>query len=86
MRCKGTTRLCVYKLLYSYLCRINSFLLYKVVAAANRFNPCTYCRANTVSIIEVDNDGGAFANKHLSFVVYPTEYKEKKVLAVPRCF
>ncbi|KAG4442004.1 hypothetical protein IFR05_002530 [Cadophora sp. M221] len=38
-----------------------------------------------ISIIEVDNDGGFFANKHLSFQIGPTEYTEKKVLAVPRC-
>ncbi|KAH8716952.1 hypothetical protein GQ44DRAFT_395440 [Phaeosphaeriaceae sp. PMI808] len=38
-----------------------------------------------ISIIEVDNDGGEFANKHLSFLVDPTEYTGKKVLAVPRC-
>jgi hypothetical protein len=38
-----------------------------------------------ISIIEVDNDGGAFANKVLSFQIDPTEYTGKKVLAVPRC-
>jgi hypothetical protein len=38
-----------------------------------------------ISIIEVDNDGGAFANQHLLFSVDPTEYTGKKVLAVPRC-
>jgi hypothetical protein len=38
-----------------------------------------------ISIIEVDDDGGTFANKHLSFPVDPTEYTGKKVLAVPRC-
>ena len=38
-----------------------------------------------ISIIEVDNDGGAFANKVLSFPIDPTEYTGKKVLAVPRC-
>jgi hypothetical protein len=37
-----------------------------------------------VSIIEVDNDGGAFANEHFSFFVDPTEYTGKKVIAVPR--
>ncbi|KAL5344203.1 hypothetical protein ACLOAV_010821 [Pseudogymnoascus australis] len=37
-----------------------------------------------ISIIEVDNDGGAFANNNLLFQIDPTEYK-KKVLAVPRC-
>ena len=38
-----------------------------------------------ISIIEVDNDGGAFANKVLPFPIDPTEYTGKKVLAVPRC-
>ncbi|KAF1912726.1 hypothetical protein BDU57DRAFT_333424 [Ampelomyces quisqualis] len=38
-----------------------------------------------ISIIEVDNDAGAFANKHLLFLVDPREYTGKKVLAVPRC-
>jgi len=38
-----------------------------------------------ISIIEVDNDGGAFANRVLLFPIDPTEYTGKKVLAVPRC-
>jgi hypothetical protein len=38
-----------------------------------------------ISIIEVDNDEGAFANKVLLFQIDPTEYTGKKVLAVPRC-
>jgi hypothetical protein len=38
-----------------------------------------------ISIIKVDNDGGAFANKVLLFQIDPTEYTGKKVLAVPRC-
>src|SRR5215469_13033458 len=38
-----------------------------------------------LSIIEVDNDGGAFANKVLLFPIDPTEYTGKKVLALPRC-
>jgi hypothetical protein len=37
-----------------------------------------------ISIFEVNNDGGAFANKNLLFRIDPAEYK-KKVLAVPRC-
>jgi hypothetical protein len=37
-----------------------------------------------ISIIEVDNDGGAFANKVLLFQIDPTEYTRKKVLVVPR--
>jgi len=36
----------VYKLLHSSLCRINHLLSYKVIAAADRFTRCTYCRAN----------------------------------------
>jgi len=42
------SRLRVYKLLHSSLYRINRLLSYKVIAAAGRFNPCTYCRANTL--------------------------------------
>ena len=38
-----------------------------------------------ISIIEVDNDGGAFANNNLLLQIDPTEYTRKKVLAVPRC-
>lgn len=38
-----------------------------------------------ISIIEVDNDGGAFANKVLLFQIDPIEYTGQKVLAVPRC-
>jgi hypothetical protein len=38
-----------------------------------------------ISIIEVDNDRGAFANKVLQFQIDPTEYTGKRVLAVPRC-
>ncbi|KAH9216199.1 hypothetical protein DL95DRAFT_498532 [Leptodontidium sp. 2 PMI_412] len=38
-----------------------------------------------ISMIVVDNDGGAFANRALSFPLDPTEYTGKKVLAVPRC-
>jgi hypothetical protein len=33
----------------------------------------------------MDNDGGEFENKHLSFSVDSTEFTGKKVLAVPRC-
>ena len=39
-----------------------------------------------ISIIEVDNDGGAFANKVLPFSIDPTEYTGKKILGVPRCY
>ncbi|KAI0829172.1 hypothetical protein F5Y06DRAFT_220966 [Hypoxylon sp. FL0890] len=38
-----------------------------------------------INIIEMDDDGGAYANKYLSFAVDPAEYTGKKVLAVPRC-
>lgn len=38
-----------------------------------------------INIIEMDNDGGAYANEHLRFAVDPAEYTGKKVLAVPRC-
>lgn len=38
-----------------------------------------------INIIEVDNDGGAFANEVLSFPIDLTGYTGKKVLAVPRC-
>jgi len=37
-----------------------------------------------ISIIEVDNDGGAFTNKFFSFPVDPTEYMGRKFLTVPR--
>jgi hypothetical protein len=38
-----------------------------------------------INIIEVDNDGGAFADEALPFKVGPKEYTGKKVFAVPRC-
>jgi hypothetical protein len=38
-----------------------------------------------INIIEMDDDGGAYANKYLPFAVDPAEYIGKKVLAVPRC-
>jgi hypothetical protein len=34
----------------------------------------------------LDNNGGAFANRVLSFPIDPTEYTGKKVHAVPRCY
>ncbi|KAH9204199.1 hypothetical protein DL95DRAFT_319896, partial [Leptodontidium sp. 2 PMI_412] len=37
-----------------------------------------------INIIEMDNDGGAYANQHLPFAVDPAEYTGKKALAVPR--
>ncbi|KAK7211925.1 hypothetical protein V2G26_019103 [Clonostachys chloroleuca] len=38
-----------------------------------------------INIIEMDNDGGAYAEETLPFKVNPTEYTGKRVLAVPRC-
>ena len=38
-----------------------------------------------ININEMDDDGGAYANKYLLFAVDPAEYTGKKVLAVPRC-
>lgn len=38
-----------------------------------------------INIIEVDDDGGKYANTYLPFSVNPAEYTGKKVLAVPRC-
>ncbi|TGJ87561.1 hypothetical protein E0Z10_g1178 [Xylaria hypoxylon] len=38
-----------------------------------------------INIIEVDYDGGEYANKYLLFPVNPADYTGKKVLAVPRC-
>ncbi|PMD52186.1 uncharacterized protein K444DRAFT_709185 [Hyaloscypha bicolor E] len=39
-----------------------------------------------INIIEIDNDGGVYANEYLPFPVDPVEYIGKKVLAVPRCY
>ena len=36
-------------------------------------------------MIETGFDDGAYANEHLPFRVDPNEYKNKTVLAVPRC-
>ncbi|KAF1948551.1 hypothetical protein CC80DRAFT_431342, partial [Byssothecium circinans] len=38
-----------------------------------------------ISLVEVDDDGGALANKYLLFTVDSSNYTGKKVLAVPRC-
>ncbi|KAH7303038.1 hypothetical protein B0I35DRAFT_447396 [Stachybotrys elegans] len=38
-----------------------------------------------INIIEMDYDGGAYAEETLPFKVVPGEYTGKKVLAVPRC-
>lgn len=39
-----------------------------------------------ISIIEMDNDRGVFANKVLLFQIDPIEYTGKKVLAIPRYY
>ena len=38
-----------------------------------------------INIIEIEDDGGVYANTWLLFAVDPTEFIGKKVLAVPRC-
>ncbi|OTB16994.1 hypothetical protein K445DRAFT_316515 [Daldinia sp. EC12] len=38
-----------------------------------------------INIIEIEDDGGEYANKNLPFVVDPAHYTGKRVLAVPRC-
>lgn len=44
-----------------------------------------------INIIELETEDGpfthgwAYANEHLLFAVDPTDYRGKKVLAVPRC-
>jgi hypothetical protein len=38
-----------------------------------------------INIIEIDDDGGQYANMHLPFNVDAAEYTAKKILAVPRC-
>lgn len=38
-----------------------------------------------INIIEIEDDGGAYANKFLPFTVDVASYASKKVLAVPRC-
>ena len=38
-----------------------------------------------INVTEIEDDGGAYANKYLPFAVDPPEYIGKKVLAVPRC-
>lgn len=38
-----------------------------------------------INIIEMDDDGGEYANTYLPFEVNPADYTGKKVLAVPRC-
>ena len=38
-----------------------------------------------INIIEMDDDEGKYARENLCFPVDPSEYRGKKVLAVPRC-
>ncbi|KGO48616.1 hypothetical protein PEX1_103540 [Penicillium expansum] len=38
-----------------------------------------------INIIEIEDDNGIYANTWLSFAIDPTNFIEKKVLAVPRC-
>ncbi|KAG4438218.1 hypothetical protein IFR05_006291 [Cadophora sp. M221] len=38
-----------------------------------------------INIVEIEDDGGVYANKYNPFEIDPTEYIQKKVLAVPRC-
>ena len=41
--------------------------------------------ADDLDLEVLDNDGGAFANRVISFLIDLTEYTGKKVHAVPRC-
>ncbi|KAI1464581.1 uncharacterized protein F4812DRAFT_462641 [Daldinia caldariorum] len=38
-----------------------------------------------INIIEIEDDGGDYANANLPFIVDPVAYIGKKILAVPRC-
>ncbi|QPH15623.1 hypothetical protein C2857_000082 [Epichloe festucae Fl1] len=38
-----------------------------------------------IHILEIDDDGGAYANEALPFKVDPADYTDRRVLAVPRC-
>lgn len=38
-----------------------------------------------INLIEIEEDHGIYANTWLSLAVDPTEFIDKKVLAVPRC-
>lgn len=38
-----------------------------------------------INIVEIEDDGGAYANKYNPLEIDPAEYIGKKVLAVPRC-
>ena len=38
-----------------------------------------------INIIEIEDDGGIYANDNSRFEIDPVDYTGKKVLAVPRC-
>ncbi|ESZ95234.1 hypothetical protein SBOR_4346 [Sclerotinia borealis F-4128] len=38
-----------------------------------------------INIVEIEDDGGVYANRYNPFDIDPAEYVGKKVLAVPRC-
>ncbi|OTB01979.1 hypothetical protein M426DRAFT_265280 [Hypoxylon sp. CI-4A] len=38
-----------------------------------------------INIIEIEDDGGVYANEYMPFAVDPAEYIGKRILAVPRC-
>jgi hypothetical protein len=38
-----------------------------------------------INIIEIEDDGGLYANKNSRFEIDPAYYTGKKVLALPRC-
>ena len=38
-----------------------------------------------INIIEMNDDQGRYADEHLRFAVVMSEYRGKRVLAVPRC-
>ncbi|PMD61204.1 uncharacterized protein K444DRAFT_642361 [Hyaloscypha bicolor E] len=56
-------------------------VIFDYLVPANDPNP----EVLAISINEVDNDKGAFANKVLLFQIGLVEYTGKKVLVVPRC-
>ncbi|KAI0119682.1 hypothetical protein F4814DRAFT_412963 [Daldinia grandis] len=39
-----------------------------------------------INIIEIEDDGGIYANNCLPFSIDPAEYAGKKILAVSRCY
>jgi hypothetical protein len=38
-----------------------------------------------INIMEIEDDGGIYANKYSCFDIDPADYTRKKVLALPRC-